>query len=144
MSNKDNAFATSSTVGAPVAGLAESYVPGTEDLQDGELRVTVVGSGDPWPRMSQASGSLVVEVGDAERDFFFFDLGSGALMKFTGLHLPVTARPNCSSHICMRTTSVMSLVSLEVSGRLGESIRSRSGEDGLTTQHSVCRHSLRT
>lgn len=91
MTVKSNVFATSSTVGTPVAGLAESYVPGTEDLQDGELRVTVLGSGDPWPRMSQASGSLVVEVGNAERDFFFFDLGSGSLMNFTGLRLPVTA-----------------------------------------------------
>ena len=31
-----------------------------------------------------------MEVGNPERDFFFFDLGSGALMNFTGLHLPVT------------------------------------------------------
>lgn len=42
-------------------------------------------------RMSQASGSLVIEVGNAERDFFVFDLGSGSLMNFTGLRLPVTA-----------------------------------------------------
>lgn len=77
-------------VGTPTGTYAELYRPGSEELGDGELRVTVLGSGDPWPRKSQASGSLVVEVGNPERDFFFFDLGSGALLNFTGLHLPVT------------------------------------------------------
>lgn len=65
-------------------------MPGSEDLGDSEIRVTVLGSGDPWPRRSQASGSLVVEVGNPEKDFFFLDLGSGSLMNFSGLHLPVT------------------------------------------------------
>jgi len=90
MSN-NTIFATAASVGTPDTELPESYVPGTEDLKDGEIRVTVLGSGDPWPRMSQASGSLLIEVGNVERDFFFFDLGSGSLMNFTGLRLPVTA-----------------------------------------------------
>ncbi|GMQ85226.1 MAG: MBL fold metallo-hydrolase [Acidimicrobiia bacterium] len=77
-------------VGTAPPSYADVYVPGSEELLDGEIRVTVIGSGDPWPRKTQASGSLVVEVGNPERDFFFFDLGSGALMNFTGLHLPVT------------------------------------------------------
>ncbi len=33
-------------------------------------------------------GSLLVEVGNAEKDFFFFDLGSGALANFNALGLP--------------------------------------------------------
>jgi ribonuclease Z len=51
------------------------------------------GSGDPWIRRSQASGSLLIEVGNAEKDFFFFffDLGSGSLANFTALMLPVEA-----------------------------------------------------
>ena len=77
-------------VGTPGASYGEMYVPGSEELGDGEIRVTVLGSGDPWPRKAQASGSLVVEVGNQERDFFFMDLGSGSLMNFSGLHLPVT------------------------------------------------------
>ena len=64
-------------------------MPGTEPLAAGEIRVTVLGSGDPWIRRSQASGSLLVEVGNAEKDFFFFDLGSGALANFNALGLPV-------------------------------------------------------
>jgi ribonuclease Z len=77
-------------VGTPAATYGDTYVPGSEQLGRGEIRVTVLGSGDPWPRRSQASGSLVVEVGNPEKDFFFLDLGSGALMNFSGLHLPVT------------------------------------------------------
>ncbi|MGZ5400531.1 MAG: guanitoxin biosynthesis MBL fold metallo-hydrolase GntH [Nocardioides sp.] len=67
------------------------FVPGTEELGTGEIRVTVLGSGDPWIRRSQASGSLLIEVGNPERDFFFFDLGSGAMANFNALSLPVEA-----------------------------------------------------
>jgi ribonuclease Z len=67
------------------------FVPGAESLSPGEIRVNVLGSGDPWIRRSQASGSLLVEVGNPEQDFFFFDLGSGALANFTSLMLPVEA-----------------------------------------------------
>jgi ribonuclease Z len=56
-----------------------------------EIRVTVLGSGDPFVKHSQAAASLLIEVGNDERDFFFFDLGGGALRNFTGLGLPVTA-----------------------------------------------------
>jgi ribonuclease Z len=60
-------------------------------LSSGEIRVSVLGSGDPWIRRSQASGSLLIEVGNLEQDFFFFDLGSGSLANFTSLMLPVEA-----------------------------------------------------
>jgi ribonuclease Z len=78
-------------VGRPGRDLAPVYVPGAEDLAAGEIRVSVLGSGDPWIRRSQASGSLLIEVGNAEKDFFFFDLGSGSLANFTALMLPVEA-----------------------------------------------------
>jgi ribonuclease Z len=64
-------------------------VPGTEALSPSEMSVTVLGSGDPWIRRSQASGSMLFEVGNPERDFFFFDLGSGSLANFNALSLPV-------------------------------------------------------
>ena len=82
-------LATTSVVGSPARIYAPNLVPGTEPLATGEIRVTVLGSGDPWIRRSQASGSLLVEVGNAEKDFFFFDLGSGALANFDALGLPV-------------------------------------------------------
>jgi ribonuclease Z len=78
-------------VGKPTRRVPDTYVPGAEQLAPGEIRVTVLGSGDPWIRRSQASGSLLIEVGNPEEDFFFFDLGSGALANFTALGLPVEA-----------------------------------------------------
>lgn len=85
---------TEALTDTPVVGelaelLAPMYVPGAETLAPGEIRVSVLGSGDPWIRRSQASGSLLIEVGNPEQDFFFFDLGSGSLANFTSLLLPV-------------------------------------------------------
>jgi len=82
-------LATTPVVGTPARAYAPSLVPGTEPLAAGEIRVTILGSGDPWIRRSQASGSLLVEVGNAEKDYFFFDLGSGALANFNSLGLPL-------------------------------------------------------
>jgi ribonuclease Z len=82
-------LSTTPVVGTPSLAYGTVFVPGAEQLAPGELRVTVLGSGDPWIRRSQASGSLLVEVGNAEKDFFFFDLGSGALANFDALGLPV-------------------------------------------------------
>jgi ribonuclease Z len=78
-------------VGDPRQVRPDEFVPGAEELAVGEIRVTVLGSGDPWIRRSQASGSLLIEVGNRQRDFFFFDLGSGSLANFTALSLPVEA-----------------------------------------------------
>jgi ribonuclease Z len=85
------ALTTTPVVGTPELERPETYVPGAEDLTPGEIRVTVLGSGDPWIRRSQASGALLIEVGNPELDFFFFDLGSGSLANFTALGLPVEA-----------------------------------------------------
>ena len=85
------ALTTTPVVGDPLVVRPEVFVPGGEDLSPGEIRVTVLGSGDPWIRRSQASGSLLMEVGNPERDFFFFDLGSGSLANFNALSLPVEA-----------------------------------------------------
>lgn len=85
------ALTTTPVAGAPERQRPATYVPGTEELAPDEIRVTVLGSGDPWVRRSQASGSLLIEVGNPEKDFFFFDLGSGSLANFTALGLPVEA-----------------------------------------------------
>ena len=85
------ALTTTPVLGDPRVVRPEMFVPGTEELLAGEMRVTVLGSGDPWIRRSQASGSLLIEVGNPERDFFFFDLGSGSLANFNALSLPVEA-----------------------------------------------------
>lgn len=76
-------------VGTPRRPYAETFVPGEEDLEDGELRVTVLGSGNPWVTRGQAAGSILVEVGNTERDLLLFDLGSGSLANFASLKQPV-------------------------------------------------------
>jgi ribonuclease Z len=82
---------TTPVVGTPQRKYSSTFKPGTEALDPGELRVTILGSGDPFVKSGQASASVLIEVGNAEQDFFFFDLGSGALAHFNGLKLPVTS-----------------------------------------------------
>lgn len=82
---------TTPVVGTRPARYADVLAPGTEPLAADEIRVTILGSGDPFVKKSQASASVLVEVGNPEGDFFFFDLGSGALANFNGLGFPVTA-----------------------------------------------------
>lgn len=76
-------------VGTPRREYAGMFIPGDEQLEDGEMRVTVLGSGNPWVTRGQASASILVEVGNAERDLLVFDLGSGSLANFASLKLPV-------------------------------------------------------
>jgi len=76
-------------VGTPRQQYAEIFIPGDEKLGDGEMRVTVLGSGNPWVTRGQAAGSILVEVGNAERDLLLFDIGSGSLANFASLKLPV-------------------------------------------------------
>jgi ribonuclease Z len=83
------AITTTPVVGAPRREYAETFVPGEEPLEDGELRVTVLGSGNPWATRAQASASILVEVGNPERDLLIFDLGTGSLANYASLKLPV-------------------------------------------------------
>lgn len=85
------AITTTPVVGSPPRPYPEVFVPGEEGLEDGELRVTVLGSGNPWVTRAQSCGSVLVEVGNPERDLLVFDLGSGSLANFAGLGLPVNA-----------------------------------------------------
>lgn len=83
------AITTTPVVGTPRREYAEMFVPGEEELEDGELRVTVLGSGNPCVTRAQASGSVLVEIGNPEHDIFIIDLGSGSLANYASLKLPV-------------------------------------------------------
>jgi ribonuclease Z len=76
-------------VGTPQREYAEMFIPGEEALEDGELRVTVLGSGNPWNTRAQASASVMVEVGNPEGDILVFDLGSGSTANYASLKLPI-------------------------------------------------------
>jgi ribonuclease Z len=83
------AITTTPVVGTPRREYAEVFVPAEEELEDGEIRVTVLGSGNPWVTRGQSSGSVLVEIGNTERDIFILDLGSGSLANYASLKLPV-------------------------------------------------------
>jgi ribonuclease Z len=83
------AITTTPVIGKPRREYAEVFVPGEEELEDGEVRVTVLGSGNPFVTRAQSSGSVLIEVGNAERDLFILDLGSGSLANYASLKLPV-------------------------------------------------------
>jgi ribonuclease Z len=85
------AMTTSPVAGTPSEPYPEVFVPTQEDLRDGEMRVTVLGSGNPPPTRAQASGSILVEVGNPARDMFIFDVGSGCLSNFMSLGLPINS-----------------------------------------------------
>jgi len=85
------AMTTTPVVGTPAQSNPAIYVPREEPIQDGEMRVTVLGSGNPPPTRAQASGSVLVEVGNPERDIFIFDVGSGCLANFMCLSLPINS-----------------------------------------------------
>ena len=87
----ETAMTTTPVVGAPTVAYPEIYVPSKEPIRDGELRVTVLGSGNPPPTRAQASGSVLVEVGNPQRDMFVFDVGSGSLANFMCLNLPINS-----------------------------------------------------
>jgi ribonuclease Z len=76
-------------MGSPKREYAEMFIPGEEQLEDGELRVTVLGSGNPWNTRAQASASVMVEVGNPEGDILVFDLGSGSTANYASLKLPI-------------------------------------------------------
>jgi ribonuclease Z len=58
------AMTTTPVVGTPGRAYPETFVPGEAALEDGELRVTVLGSGNPWVTRAQAYASILVEVGN--------------------------------------------------------------------------------
>lgn len=61
------------------------YYPGSEELQDDEIRVTFMGS-TYYPNQSQSGMSIFVELGNG--DNFVFDLGIGSLRNYNSFSIP--------------------------------------------------------
>jgi len=144
-------------VGTPGRPYAEPVTVAAEPLAAGEVRVTILGSGDPFVRPSQASACVLVEVGNDDRDLFLFDLGSGGLKNFTGLGLPVTATTKVflshlhADHVGDMPTLLYSLAKagrrdpVEVWGPAGatEALGTRAYADRLQAAHAWDYASLR-
>jgi len=64
----------------------EYYVPGDEKLEEDEMRITCLGSGNPIVRKAQAAASWLVELGNG--DNFIFDVGGGAVQNLWSLSIP--------------------------------------------------------
>jgi len=62
------------------------YFPNTESLGPDEMRVVILGSGMPNPRKSQASASILVELGNGDK--FIFDVGSESAANLGALEIP--------------------------------------------------------
>ena len=77
-------------VGTPKIQYPEKLIHKNEELSEDEIRVTILGSGDPFVKIGQASASILIEVGNKQKDTFFFDVGPGSIANFNGLQLPVT------------------------------------------------------
>jgi ribonuclease Z len=148
---------TTPVVGTPAGEPTAAFDPLGEPVADGALRVTVLGSGDPFVKRSQASASLLIEVGNPGRDVFFFDLGSGALANYDGLGLPVTATTKVflthlhADHVGDMPTLVWSLAKagrrdpVEVWGPAGEvpELGTRAYAEHLEAAHAWDMASLR-
>ena len=89
-----SALTTDALVGTSEVERSDVFVPGSEELAEGEIRVSILGSGLPWVTKSQAAGSVLIEVGNPQQDVLVFDLGAGSLANFSGLKVPVTSLKN--------------------------------------------------
>ena len=63
------------------------YYPGTEELASDEMRVIACGTGMPTPRLKQAAGCFLVELGNGEK--FIFDMGEGSYERIAALGIPL-------------------------------------------------------
>ncbi|MFA8436980.1 MAG: guanitoxin biosynthesis MBL fold metallo-hydrolase GntH [Marinifilaceae bacterium] len=65
----------------------EYYLAGSENLDDAEMRITCIGSGNPPVRMGQAATGWLVELGNGEK--FIFDCGGGTIQNLWSLGIPM-------------------------------------------------------
>ncbi len=62
------------------------YYPGTEALDEDEIRIIACGTGMPDQRMAQASACFLFELGNGDK--FIFDIGSGSMRNIASLMIP--------------------------------------------------------
>ncbi|MFB5617000.1 MAG: MBL fold metallo-hydrolase, partial [Nitrosopumilus sp.] len=75
----------------PILGTSEkefskNYIPGTEELDEDEIRLTFLGTGMPFPTRNQAAAGILMEFGNGE--ILMFDVGSGTVANFNSLKIP--------------------------------------------------------
>ncbi len=73
------------------------FFPG-EPVAEGDMRLTLLGTGTPFPRRGQAGASLLVEAGSKHK--LLIDCGPGAPQNFTSLQIPfpLVEKVFCTHH----------------------------------------------
>jgi len=74
-------------MGTPDREFSKTYVAGTEELADDEMRITFCGTGMPYPVYQQASACVIVELGNG--DVFLFDLGANSIGRVNGMLIDI-------------------------------------------------------
>jgi len=72
-------------IGTPTKNYPENYVPGTEELNEDEIRLTFLGTGMPFPTRNQAAAGVLMEFGNG--DILMFDVGSGTVANFNSMKI---------------------------------------------------------
>lgn len=62
------------------------YYPGTEALEEDEMRVTACGTGMPTVRPKQAAACWLVELGNGDK--FLFDIGAQSMSRIAAMKIP--------------------------------------------------------
>lgn len=62
------------------------YYPGTEALDEEEIRVTACGTGLPAARRGQAATCFLIETGNGDK--FLFDIGTGSMANLAAMMIP--------------------------------------------------------
>lgn len=73
-------------IGNPEKEFQKNYVPGTEELDEDEIRLTFLGTGMPFPTRNQAAAGILMEFGNGE--ILMFDVGSGTVVNFNSMKIP--------------------------------------------------------
>lgn len=73
-------------IGTTEKSYPENYIPGTEELDENEIRLTFLGTGMPFPTRNQAAAGVLMEFGNEE--ILMFDVGSGTVANFNSMKIP--------------------------------------------------------
>ena len=63
----------------------EFYVPGTEELDENEMRIFACGTGSPWVVPAQKGSCFLIQTGDGHN--LIFDIGGGSIANLNSLGL---------------------------------------------------------